>query len=83
MPPLAPPDPLDTGDIVHAVTGGAVFPFELQRPSRRWAAKRFTDIHYWSEPPVGGHFPAWEQPELFAEEVTAFFATAEGASKGT
>jgi pimeloyl-ACP methyl ester carboxylesterase len=46
---------------------------ELQRPSRRWAEQRFTDIRYWNEPARGGHFAAFEQPEVFVEEVRAFF----------
>jgi hypothetical protein len=37
------------------------------------AAQRFTDIRYWSEPDRGGHFAAWEQPQLFAHEVQACF----------
>jgi pimeloyl-ACP methyl ester carboxylesterase len=53
----------------------SIFPKELQRPSRRWAERRFTDIRYWSEPPRGGHFAALEQPELFADEVRAAFHT--------
>jgi hypothetical protein len=48
-------------------------PKELQRPSRRWAEKRFLDIRYWIEPHKGGHFAALEQPELFVDEVRAFF----------
>jgi len=48
-------------------------PQELQRPSRRWAERRFRDIRYWSEPDRGGHFPALEQPALFVEEIRAFF----------
>jgi pimeloyl-ACP methyl ester carboxylesterase len=66
--------PLEPRDLVHAPTGASVFPHELQRPSRRWAARRFTDIRYWNEPERGGHFPAWEQPELFVAEIEAFFA---------
>jgi epoxide hydrolase len=66
--------PLQPGDLVRTPVGCTVFPYELQRPSRRWAAQRFTDIRYWSEPDRGGHFPAWEQPELFAAEVEACFA---------
>src|SRR4051794_17163139 len=65
--------PLEPGDLVAAPTGCTIFPYELQRPSRRWAARRFTDIRYWSEPDRGGHFAALEQPALFAEEVQAFF----------
>jgi pimeloyl-ACP methyl ester carboxylesterase len=60
-------------DTVTVPAGCSVFPKELQRPSRRWAAKRFTDIRYWSEPPRGGHFAAFEQPALFTSDVRAFF----------
>lgn len=60
-------------DIVATPTGCSVFPAELQRPSRRWAAKRFTNIRYWSEPPRGGHFPALEQPDQLVADLRAFF----------
>ncbi|WP_069160286.1 epoxide hydrolase family protein [Nocardia altamirensis] len=60
-------------ETVHVPTGCSVFPKEIMRPSRRWAAQRFTDIRYWNEPPRGGHFAAFEQPELFVDDVRAFF----------
>jgi pimeloyl-ACP methyl ester carboxylesterase len=60
-------------DSVDVPTGCSVFPKELQRPSRRWAERRFRDIRYWNEPAKGGHFAAFEQPELFVDEVRAFF----------
>ena len=44
-------------------------------PSRRRAQRRSTDIRYWREPPRGGHFAAFEQPDLFVEEVRACFRT--------
>jgi hypothetical protein len=56
-------------------TGCSVFSQEIHRPSRRWADKRFTDIRYWNEPPRGGHFAAFEQPNLFVADVRAFFRT--------
>jgi pimeloyl-ACP methyl ester carboxylesterase len=62
-----------TVDPVTVPTGCSVFPKEVPRISRRWAAKRFTDIRYWSEPDRGGHFAAFEQPELFVHDVRAFF----------
>lgn len=65
--------PLEPRDLVEVPTGCTVFPHELQRPSRRWAERRFRDIRYWSEPDRGGHFPALEQPALFVEEIRAFF----------
>jgi epoxide hydrolase len=63
----------DSVDTITAPTGCSIFPKELQRTSRRWAERRFTDIRYWNEPPKGGHFAAFEQPELWVEEVRAFF----------
>ncbi len=60
-------------DTVAVPAGCSVFPKELQRPSRRWAEKRFTDIRYWNEPAKGGHFAAFEQPGLFTDEVRSFF----------
>ena len=62
-----------TDDTVAVPTGCSIFPKEIQRPSRRWAEKRFLDIRYWNEPDRGGHFAAFEQPDLFVEEVRAFF----------
>jgi epoxide hydrolase len=60
-------------DPITIPTGCSVFPGELQRPSRRWAQRRFPDIRYWGEPPRGGHFAAFEQPELFVNEICSFF----------
>lgn len=62
-----------TVDPVDVPTGCSLFPKEVPRVSRRWAARRFPDIRYWSEPAVGGHFAAFEQPELFVQDVRAFF----------
>lgn len=60
-------------DTIEVPTGCTVYPHENPRPSRRWAERRFTDIRYWSEPRVGGHFAALEQPESFVAEVRAAF----------
>ena len=60
-------------DTVAVPTGCSIFPRELQRPSRRWAARRFLDIRWWNELDKGGHFAAFEQPELFVDEVRSFF----------
>jgi pimeloyl-ACP methyl ester carboxylesterase len=64
---------LTGSDTVMVPAGCSVFPKELQRPSRRWAEKRFTDIRYWNEPSKGGHFAAFEQPGLFVNEIRSFF----------
>jgi len=60
-------------DTVTVPSGCSIFPKELQRPSRRWAEKRFLDIRHWNELDKGGHFAAFEQPELFVDELRAFF----------
>jgi epoxide hydrolase len=60
-------------DMVSVPVGCSIFPKELQRPSRRWARRRFTDIRYWNEPERGGHFAALEQPCLFVTEIRECF----------
>ncbi|MBR1152764.1 epoxide hydrolase family protein [Bradyrhizobium sp. JYMT SZCCT0428] len=62
----------------HKVTipcGVAVFPKEIVTPVRRWMDGSYTDIRHWRELPKGGHFAAFEQPELFVGEVRDFFRT--------
>jgi len=60
---------------VSVPMGVSVFPKELFRPSRRFAERHFPVIRYWGNPPVGGHFAAFEQPSLFVDEVRRFFRT--------
>jgi pimeloyl-ACP methyl ester carboxylesterase len=60
-----------SSDKIGVPTGCTVFPREVPRPSRRVAERRFTNIIHWGEPPRGGHFGAWEQPELFVQEAHA------------
>jgi pimeloyl-ACP methyl ester carboxylesterase len=52
----------------------SVFPDELYRAPRSWAERAYPDnlIHY-NELDKGGHFAAWEQPQLFSEEMRASF----------
>jgi epoxide hydrolase len=60
-------------DPIEVPTGVTQFPRELARLPRHWVESRFTDLRYWSEPPVGGHFASLEQPETFVDEVRSFF----------
>ena len=53
---------------------GTIFSHELKRPIRAEAAARFTDIRHWSEPGLGGHFPALGKPDTFAAEIAVFSA---------
>ena len=61
--------------LVSVPTGVAVFPKEIVTPVRHWMAPRFTNITHWNEMPRGGHFAAFEQPELFVAELCSFFRT--------
>ena len=58
---------------VTVPAGCSIFPKEIVRFSRRWVESRFTDIRWWGEPERGGHFAAFEQPEIFVDEVRGFF----------
>ncbi|KQZ72534.1 multidrug MFS transporter [Sphingopyxis sp. Root214] len=51
----------------------SVFPGEIFRAPRSWAERCYTNLTYFNEVSDGGHFAAWEQPQLFAEEVRAAF----------
>ena len=57
---------------VEVPTGAAIFPYELFITPRAWAEAAF-NITHWTEMPRGGHFAAMEQPELFVDDVRAFF----------
>jgi pimeloyl-ACP methyl ester carboxylesterase len=50
----------------------ALFPKDISRPPREWAA-RFFNVQRWTEMPRGGHFAAMEEPELLAEDLRTWF----------
>ena len=54
--------------------GGTIFPKEIFRTSQRFAERLYKNIVYWNERPKGGHFAAFEQPEIYVEEIRACFA---------
>jgi pimeloyl-ACP methyl ester carboxylesterase len=53
----------------------SVFPGEIFRAPKTWAERAYTNLYYFNEASNGGHFAAWEQPQLFAQEVRAAFRT--------
>jgi pimeloyl-ACP methyl ester carboxylesterase len=53
--------------------GVTVFPGEMYRAPRSWAERAYRQLIYFNEVDRGGHFAAWEQPELFTTEVRAAF----------
>jgi len=52
-----------------------VFPGELYQAPRSWAERAYPNLIYYNEVDRGGHFAAWEQPQLFSEEVRSAFRT--------
>jgi hypothetical protein len=52
---------------VQIPVGCSIFPKEIVRPSRRWAEKRYHNLVYWNRLDRGGHFAAFEQPDLFVK----------------
>jgi hypothetical protein len=61
------------GVTVPIPTGVSQFPKEIFAASRRWADRVYTDIRWWNELDRGGHFAAFEEPDLFVDEVRSFF----------
>lgn len=59
--------------VVRVPVGASIFPAEVPRPSRRWATRRYPNIHFWAEHSHGGHFPALETPDLLVDDLRASF----------
>jgi pimeloyl-ACP methyl ester carboxylesterase len=64
-PPPPPPIPV----------GFTTFPGEIWRTPRSWVETSYPNVIYFNEVDRGGHFAAWEEPELFSEELRAAFAS--------
>ena len=60
---------------VEVPSGVSVFPKEIFKVSERWARRRYKDLRYYNQLEKGGHFAAFEQPELFVQELRACFRT--------
>jgi pimeloyl-ACP methyl ester carboxylesterase len=58
---------------VSIPTGFTTFPGEIWRTPRSWAENSYPNLTYFNEVDKGGHFAAWEEPELFTNEVRAAF----------
>ena len=58
---------------VQVPTGCSIFPKEIVPTPRNWADKRYPNIVYWNELDKGGHFAAFEQPELYVAELRSCF----------
>jgi len=53
--------------------GFTTFPGEIWRTPRSWVDKAYPNVSYFNEAERGGHFAAWEEPQLFSAEVRAAF----------
>jgi pimeloyl-ACP methyl ester carboxylesterase len=53
----------------------SVFPGEQYEAPRSWAERAYPDLIYFNKVDKGGHFAAWEQPELFSQEIRAAFTS--------
>jgi pimeloyl-ACP methyl ester carboxylesterase len=62
----APPD-------VSLPVGFTTFPGEIWKTPRSWVESSYPNVAYFNEVDKGGHFAAWEEPELFSEEMRAAF----------
>ena len=60
---------------VKLPTGISSYPKEIIRTPRSWAEQRYTNIQYWNDLDRGGHFAAFEQPELFVQEMRNWLKT--------
>jgi pimeloyl-ACP methyl ester carboxylesterase len=69
---------LASGQAPPAVTvpvGFTTFPGEIWASPRSWVETVYPDLAYFNEVDKGGHFAAWEEPQLFAEEMRAAFSS--------
>jgi pimeloyl-ACP methyl ester carboxylesterase len=60
---------------VSLPVGFSTFPGEIFRAPRSWVENSYPNLIYFNEVDKGGHFAAWEEPELFSEEVRAAFSS--------
>ncbi len=58
---------------ISVPVGVTVFPDDVYRPPQTWARRAYPTLNYFHEVDKGGHFAAWEQPDLFSAEIRAAF----------
>ena len=72
----------DDDALVELPTGVSSFPKEVIRTPRPWAEQRYANIMYWNDLDRGGHFAAFEQPEVFVGELRAWKAALKQKASG-
>jgi pimeloyl-ACP methyl ester carboxylesterase len=58
---------------VKLPTGFTTFPDEIFRAPRSWVEAGYPNVVYFNKAEKGGHFAAWEEPQIFSEELRAAF----------
>jgi pimeloyl-ACP methyl ester carboxylesterase len=58
---------------VSLPVGFTTFPDEIFRAPRSWVEQGYPNVSYYNKAEKGGHFAAWEEPEIFSTEVRAAF----------
>jgi hypothetical protein len=59
--------------VVSVPVGFTVFPGEIFRAPRSWVEQSYPTLTYFNQAERGGHFAAWEEPQLFSNEIQAAF----------
>src|SRR5256714_533200 len=72
VPALGNTEPLPASSIPFGFT---TFPGEIWRTPRSWVEASYPNVVYFNEVDKGGHFAAWEEPELFSKEMRAAFSS--------
>ncbi|KMS79328.1 MULTISPECIES: epoxide hydrolase family protein [unclassified Streptomyces] len=65
--------PFNAVDIPSLPVAVTVFPGEIYPAPRSWGERAYGNLIHWNEVDKGGHFAAWEQPQLLAEELRTAF----------
>ena len=63
---------LGPGERIGVPAAVAEFPKEILHPPREWTERTLSDLRQWTEHERGGHFAAWEEPELLARDIAGF-----------
>jgi pimeloyl-ACP methyl ester carboxylesterase len=67
-----------SGGRIELPMAATIFPREIYRAPKAWAEADWPNLFYWNEVDKGGHFAAFEQPAIFAEEMWKAFRTQRG-----
>ena len=63
---------LGAGERIDVPAAVSEFPAEILHPPREWAERSLGDLRQWTQHERGGHFAAWEEPELLARDIVGF-----------